>query len=351
MAQILSQYGELFFVGPVQLDAPVVPDLHARVMRRLTGRPYDMSHSFRLAKAYAEAFTRKLVPEKFDVIFAPAASTEIACLETARPIVYTSDVTFARIHDYYPFYSNLQRRSVREANRVEKAALDNARLILYPTEWAAKSARDDYGIDPAKIRVIPYGANLEEIPPRDVALAARPTQPCRLLFLAVDWERKGGGIALETLQRLERLGIEAELVVCGCVPPSPHPRMRVIPFLDKNKPAERQVLTRLLLESTFLLLPTRQECFGIVFCEASAFGLPSVTTDTGGVSGAVRHGDNGILLPVTASGADYAAAIAGLLGDPAAIQRLRATSRQAFEERLNWAVWGAAAGAALQEVV
>lgn len=33
-----------------------------------------------------------------------------------------------------------------------------------------------------------------------------------------------------------------------------------------------------------LLLPTRAECAGIVFNEASAYGVPILLTDTGGVS-------------------------------------------------------------------
>ena len=50
------------------------------------------------------------------------------------------------------------------------------------------------------------------------------------------------GLAFEALLELERRGIDAHLTVCGCVPPDRfrHPRMHVIPFLDKNVKAQRE---------------------------------------------------------------------------------------------------------------
>lgn len=43
----------------------------------------------------------------------------------------------------------------------------------------------------------------------------------------------------------------------------------------------------------FLLLPTIAECAGIVFAEASGYGIPSITYDTGGVGTYVIDGING----------------------------------------------------------
>jgi glycosyltransferase involved in cell wall biosynthesis len=115
--------------------------------------------------------------------------------------------------------------------------------------------------------------------------------------------------------------------------------MTIIPFLDKNDPKQAELLARLFLESDFLLLPTRYECYGVVFCEAAAFGLPVITTDTGGVSGVVREGENGHLLPGEAGGADYARLIAEIYRDDERYYQLVRQSRSVFEERLNWDVW------------
>ena len=139
------------------------------------------------------------------------------------------------------------------------------------------------------------------------------------------------------------MGVQAELTVCGCVPPSnfSHPRMKVIPFLDKNDKLQRKKLEKLLMQSDFLLLPTRGDCTPIVFCEASAYGLPVITANTGGVAGVIRDGENGFMLPFSARGAEYAEVIANVYREDQRYTDLVKSSRAAFEERLNWDTWGA----------
>ncbi|TMC80116.1 MAG: glycosyltransferase family 4 protein, partial [Chloroflexi bacterium] len=112
----------------------------------------------------------------------------------------------------------------------------------------------------------------------------------RLLVSIMPWmARKFILYLLEQILKLEELGIQAELTVCGCIPPDrfSHERMSVIPFLNRGDEAQRRQLENLFETSDFLFLPTRGETYGMVFCEASSFGLPSITTNTGGVSGAV----------------------------------------------------------------
>jgi glycosyltransferase involved in cell wall biosynthesis len=301
--------------------------------------------SFFLGKSYAKAGGRWLAGQSFDLIVAPDGVLDIAFLETDIPIVLVSGgSTYGLLLGYYPRYSNLPKRSIYEMQTMQALALKKASAVIYSTTWAARSAIEDYSADPAKIYVVPWGANLDEIPPREVALARKLSDHCRLLFLGVEWARKGGDIAFETLLKLEELGIAAELTVCGCTPPKEfaHERMRVIPFLDKNDRRQRRELEELFMLSDFLLVPTRADAFGVVFCEANAFGLPVITTNTGGVPEVVRNGENGFLLPYDARGADYAEVIARVYRDNERYVELVRASRAAFENRLNWDAWGVA---------
>jgi glycosyltransferase involved in cell wall biosynthesis len=166
---------------------------------------------------------------------------------------------------------------------------------------------------------------------------------CRLLFLGVEWDRKGGDITLETFRLLKQKGVSPHLHIIGCVPPhdvSNEKNITVIPFLDKNKPKEFQQLHKIFLETDFLMLPTRAECAGVVFSEASAYGIPSITTDTGGVSTYVKNGMNGFAFPLQ-SGADvYAEKINELLADNEAMQNLKHSAIKYYEKKLNWDNWG-----------
>lgn len=116
-----------------------------------------------------------------------------------------------------------------------------------------------------------------------------------------DWKRKGGELALRTLDALGRKGIDASLTIVGCEPPvgvSGRKSVTVVP--------EAPDLVPHYCQSNVFLLPTRAECSAIVYCEASAFGLPIFTTDTRGVGDYVENGVNGFRLGLHASGEDCA---------------------------------------------
>ena len=55
---------------------------------------------------------------------------------------------------------------------------------------------------------------------------------------------------------------------------------------------------------------------------------------------AIRDGETGILVPPNATKADYATVIAEIFANPDRLARLRQSSRDAFEARLNWQAWG-----------
>ena len=343
MSKALERHcGEVHHLGPMTPRAKRALAALADKARHLTGARYNPLHSLLLARSYARLVERRLAAEEFDLLFAPAGSTEIALLRTSVPIVYLSDATFGLMHDYYPSFSNLLSFSLWEGNLIERLAIRRARALVFATEWVAKSALADYRADAAKVHVIPFGANLEELPSRDNVLSRRQSSRCRLVFVGADWARKGGDIAYDTLLELEKRGVTAELVVCGCRPPDglSHPRLTVIPFLDKTDPTQRARLSRLLSRADVFLLPTRAECSGIVFCEANAFGLPVVATDTGGVSCVVKHGLTGLLLPLSARGPDYADRILELSRDEPRYLSMMRAGRDEFEDRLNWDVWG-----------
>lgn len=318
------------------------------------GRKYFVCH-YRIftAKRFAKTANMRLRNLPLDVIVAAASTSEVAFLETDIPIVLVEDATFAVLHNYYPQYTNLPGSISHEMNRLSATAIHKASALIYSSTWAAQSAIEDYGADREKVHVVPMGANIDEAPAKERLLLKKESDRCRLLFIGFDWQRKGGAIAFETLLKLEEMGVPTELIVCGCVPPSSyrHPHMRIIPFLDKNDPVQNAELEQLYLSSHFLLLPTRNDCFGIVFCEANAFGLPVIASATGGTPEVVKDGENGFLLPIAARGDAYAHVIEEIFHDEQRYSRLVESSRAAFDNRLNWNAWGTSVGTYLADIV
>jgi glycosyltransferase involved in cell wall biosynthesis len=305
------------------------------------GKTMAVEFCERYAKCYSALLEKDLVHHKLDLLYAPAAPQLIAHLNTRLPVIFMTDASFQQLQGYYNSYRNLPAWNLHEGITLDKRAFHNAAHCLLASDWAQQSAINDYGVAAAKTSVAPLGANLDNYPAATLAEQWKPGV-CKLLFLGVEWERKGGAIALETFRQLRVMGMDARLQIIGCVPPEPvsDEGVEVISFLNKNIPAEQEQLYSHLANAHFLLLPTRAECAGVVFCEASAYGVPSISADTGGVATYVRNGKNGYTLPLTSGGKEYAAKIFDIFHHAEAYHQLRLSSRTLFETALCWEAWG-----------
>jgi glycosyltransferase involved in cell wall biosynthesis len=292
------------------------------------------------AKHYSKQLEKALIQKKVDVLFVPAAPQLIAYLDASLPIVFMTDATFQQIQGYYDTWENVASSNVQQGIELDRLAFEKATHCMLASEWCKQSAINDYELKEEKITVAPLGANLDNIPAADEIDYER--NKCNLLFLGVEWKRKGGDIALKTFQLLKQKRIEPTLHIIGCNPPidASEKGVTIIPYLDKQKPSDREQLHRILLSTDFLILPTRAEAAGVVFCEASAYGIPSITTHTGGVPTYVQNNINGLMLPHQAGGYDYADEILKLYAHTTQIKELRKNSRKTFDELLNWVKWG-----------
>ncbi len=314
--------------------------------KSLNKRIFKKHTAVEFCRAYAKYFSRQLEKDlqkrPVDILFVSGSAQLAAYLKTDIPIIYATDATFQQLQGYYPYFSNLAGYNIRQGIALDKKTFMRAEHCMLASDWCRRSAIEDYGISEHRITVTPLGANLDRIPQRD-ELNLKAGSSCRLLFLAVEWERKGGAIALDSFRLLKERGVDVSLHIIGCVPPvdtSAEKNITVIPFLDKNKQEDMLQLHRVFLETDFLLLPTRAECAGIVFSEAAAYGIPSISTDTGGVTTYVRNGVNGFTLPPDASAMDYARQIENIVKDKPLLEKLKRSSRDLFEQELSWDQWG-----------
>ncbi len=346
MRQALQQhYGNVEAVDSMTAGVTRVGTI-LRYSARLLGRRRDPVANPIVSKMIARNIKRATSGKKYDFAFVGYGHMIAAYLDLPCPIVYATDSTASLLSCYYPGYAKLPPQVKQESELLERRAISNASTLIYSSKWAADSAVNDYGCPPNKLHVVPFGANIDAAPDEDTVQQAirqrRQKNVCRLLFVGKDWERKGGDIALETVRALKKMNIPAEITILGCEPPDTiaDTQVTVNPGLNKNIPEEAARFSQLFLEADFFLLPTRADCFGIVFAEASAFGVPSITTDTGGVRGVINEGVNGFALPVEASGTDYAACIAGIYEDADRYKNLARSSREHFNSTLNWDAWG-----------
>lgn len=305
---------------------------------------------------YALQVEKSLAGKQYDLILSPG-TIPITFLRMNKPIVFYSDATFAGMVGFYPEFSNLCNESIVYGNEMEKQALENCSLAIYASDWAAQTAMDYYGISPSKISVVPFGANIEFNWDKErvkAAINARPRNRCKLLFMGVDWNRKGGSIAYRVCKRLNEMGLSTELTIVGCEPliEEPLPEyIRSLGFISKSTTEGEELIKKLLSESHFLIMPTRAECAGIVFCEASAYGLPSITCDVGGVSTYVKSGVNGKVFSKETDIEEYCKYIYELFSENyTEYIELAGNSFEEYQTRLNWNVSGSRIKSMLEEL-
>lgn len=258
-------------------------------------------------------------------------------LEVDIPMVHLSDVNFHLFKDY----SN-NRRTKKQEKAIElkeKRLLDKYTTIIYSSVFTKKETIDYYDINSKKIFVVEFGAN---IPHPETWHHEIDTSICNLLFIGRNWQKKGGDKVLGAYNKLKNEDFPCKLTIIGSIPTEVQEEdndLNIIPFLDKSIPEHLNKLCSILMDTHFLVLPTEFDAFGIVFCEASAYGVPSIAANVGGVNQPIREGKNGFLLPPTATAEDYAEKIKTIFNDKKNYIKLRASSRKEYETRLNWDLW------------
>ena len=227
--------------------------------------------------------------------------------------------------------------------RLEAAAAARYTGLIFSSDWAVGEAQRLYAAPREKLHSIPLGAiwtpdfGADELQAR---IDARPADRLDLLFVGKDWERKGGPLAIEIARSLRDGGFpNVTLHIVGCTPTikdGDRAWVRLHGFLNVQVPDESARLKDLFLTSHFLLVPTQAECFGVVFAEAQAFGLPPVSRAVHAVPSIVLDGVTGILEPPDAPASAYAARLSALIGDRQRYREMARAARQRFETKLTW---------------
>lgn len=315
-----------------------------RAAYKAVGKYYHPMREPLVLKSLAGRVEKHLRAVKPQAVFSPS-SVPLSLVDSAVPRVFTTDQLFCDfVRTSYTGVREPAERFIRLGHAQEKQALSSAAMASFPSEWAAESAVSRYGANRAKIDIIPWGANLPSIPcQEDVerAVAARPMENCRLVFIGRQWMRKGGDLLVKTVEELNKCGLPTRATIIGCEPEGlSREQFDIHPYLDKGEAAHFALLSKIMLGAHFFFLPSRAEAYGQAFCEAAAFGLPSIGSAVGGIPTIIQDGATGFVRPLETSAAQFAALIREVLSDRSRYQRLAKQAREDYRQRLNWDSFG-----------
>jgi len=221
----------------------------------------------------------------------------------------------------------------RQKYQLNSRAFRAAHTLIAWSEWARQSLIHDYGADPSAIHVLAPGAHQTyfDIGQRRADHSRKPG-PTRLLFVGGDFARKGGPSLVDAVRGLPNC--ELHVVTTQAIDTHDAVNVRVYRGVGPNS----QALFQLFDDADVFVLPTRADCLAVVLMEATAAGLPVITTNVGALSEAVLPGTSGHLVPVGHT-RSLRGVLESLIADPAARERMgragHALACHKFDARRN----------------
>lgn len=322
---------------------PTISGILHKVIAKLFGKQYWADRSVAYSRKWASFIKKRLQPGTEAIL--SLGTIQVAELCTDIPIFIYVDGVFEQMRVDYK-WDKLDNGCIRKANALEQNAIENCTRFISCSIETAEATKKFYRVADGKVEVVPLGANFDIYPDlKDVAKYVEKRiekDVCSLLFVGVDWKRKGADIVVDTVKELAEKGFPVELHLVGIrnVPVNLPSNVINHGFVNKNVTEGMNLLNDLFRQSHFLFVPSRAEAYGLVFCEASAYGLPSISHRLGGIYTIVEDDVNGRLFSPSAEPRDFANYIERMFADKDKYKKLCFSSYRRFCESLNWDVAG-----------
>ena len=341
--EIERQGYEVQYIGPIDIVNPKIS--HAlQSFHYRTGKRYKTFLDPFIARSRGKSVTQLLEDHDYQVLITNDFGIA-GYSHTKKPIILYTD---AMIPFSYPEgvardsrIANLSSLGVGLFKHTIKRGLKNSTLCVFPEHGLAEEAAK-YLPHINKIKVIPFGANIED-PGNNVAKCRRFSKiqergVINFLFVGKDWQRKGGDIAINTVNELHKRGIKSKLQIIGATYPKAIDQdcVKSYGLLNKSSQEDLDLLHKIYIESDIFILPSKSEGFVIAVLEAAAYGLPTLAYDIPGVNKGVINGRTGILLHPRNTEQDFAEVVCGWFDHPEEYNQMVTQARNHFNNTTNW---------------
>lgn len=210
---------------------------------------------------------------------------------------------------------------------VERTVYESARVTFTTSSFAIRSLAEDYGVAESRASCVLSGTNVPIDEPTKKEFGGV------VLFVGVDWQRKGGPDLVKAFEKLLLSHPSARLRIVGCTPRVDHPRIEVLGRVPLAK------MTPHFREADIFCMPSYHEPSAVALVEAMCHGLPVVSTRVGGTPDRCIHGETGLLVEAGNVEA-LASALGTLLADPARCRSMGEAGRTFARNRFSWETVG-----------
>ena len=328
--------------------APWVPALRRLGDRALPSRLAAWT-DFLACRLFDRWAAARLRPGATDAVVAceiSALNTFLKAKRLGMVTILDAAATHHRTQDRFHGFSepaDLHRR----ITAVKDAEISLADHVLTVSELARRSYLEA-GVPPERVHCMPLGVEVDLFAPASGTVPA--TAATTFVFAGAASRVKGLDLLLAAFARVHGAEPEARLLVIG-------PAGDASALLAPKAPAGVTVLGSLpqaevaarFAAADCLVLPSRNESFGMVVPEALAAGLPVLVSDRVGAAELVQEGKNGWVVPAGDAGA-LAERMLDAVRNRDDLRRMRTACRQSAAA-CNWSVYRERLPALLREAV
>jgi glycosyltransferase involved in cell wall biosynthesis len=238
--------------------------------------------------------------------------------------VYTDHTHLANLH-----YSGFNRQDLFAWSWIEceKRIYQNATLNFTMSSNISKSIIKDYSCSPETVSCVYCGPNVQ-VSEDEIFEESRFSNK-NILFVGINWQRKGGPILVEAFRTILGTYPDTTLTIVGCTPRISLPNCNIVGRVSLSD------VKNYFKQASVFCLPTRLEPFGIVFIEAMAHKLPIIGTNIGALPDFILEGKNGYMVEPN-NAQQLSQRIIKLIGSPGKCRTLGEYGHDFFRSRYTW---------------
>lgn len=265
--------------------------VYSKLRKMIGGKRQFEFFSERRLRKIARQFEKQLRSD-IDFLFFHGITPWIKCRPSVPYYAYV-DATFLTYLDVYLTPSKFALSEINRIVEQEKVFLANASAIFFSSKWARQEAIKRYQLNGNNFKTARLGGN------SDIPAIIDYNSKRDLLFVSMDFKRKGGQIAYEAFILLKEKYPDIKLNIIGDTPPQAIIDTYGVVyhgFIDKRTIEGQKRFDEIFKSSTILVHPTEKDMTPLIIVEAGYFGIPAIAPAKFGIPEMIVDGKTGFLL-------------------------------------------------------
>lgn len=332
----LSNHLNLKYIGPINPDFILREKMVSKLKRTIGFKSDFAFFSKNRLKKISQEFKNLDSCEKDAYFF--FGNTPWISIDLKKPYYVYMDADFETYLKIFSDESKFSKKSIHRVVQKESQWLEKADKIFFGSNWIMKETISNLKLSekPGKYHVVNTGGHIP-IPGKD-SYVFDPNH-LNLLFVALNFEKKGGLQAVDIFKELKKTFNTVKLTIIGEQPPERVLDLSGVQYLgrlNKDIKNELAVMENAFQNASFLIHPTKMDTMGAIIPEANYFGTPVVASDKFGIPDLIQDERTGFLIKEDESIEEISRKISKVYSDRQKYMEMRNRARHFSIENYSW---------------